>query len=266
MAGIRWRKDNEAMAPDGWVLESWGPPHDQYYETGHAFVLNSSSAVSEQLQWLAKVNPHYLISHPSNLRAMLMQAGDTMSRLTNLQQLRTVGEQVAPELRAMARELTGRSLVDSYTSQELGYIALQCPLYEHYHMLSDSVLVEVVREDGTACEVGETGRVLVTSLHNYVTPLIRYEVGDMAQLGAPCSCGRGLPVLSRIQGRVRNMLRLPDGSLHWPNFGFRRMMEVADLQQFQIVQTALHALEFRAVVNAPLTYRYRTHPFLELHE
>ena len=113
---------------------------------------------------------------------------------------------------------------------------------------------KLFREDGTACEVWRNGQGTGYQFAKTTsTPLIRYEVGDMAQLGAPCSCGRGLPVLSRIQGRVRNMLRLPDGSLHWPNFGFRRMMEVADLQQFQIVQTALHALEFRAVVNAPLT-------------
>ena len=49
------------------------------------------------------------------------------------------------------------------------------------------------------------------------------------------------------------MLRMPDGSLRWPNFGFRKIMQVAPLQQFQIVQTKLDTIEFRSVVRAPLT-------------
>lgn len=252
MAGIRWRADDEAMAPDGWELEDWGAPHNQFYKTGAAFFLNSVSDIEDQRDWWLRRDPHYLISHPSNLRALLllMQRGD--GRPQQIEQLRTVGEQLSDDLRGLARELLDVKLVDSYSCQELGYIAMQCPQATHYHVLSDSVVVEVVRADGKPCAVGEMGQVLVTSLHNQVTPLIRYAIGDMAIPGDDCACGRGLPVLKQIAGRVRNMLLLPNGSSRWPNFGFRRFLAIADIDQFQIVQTAIDAVEFRAVVNKPL--------------
>ena len=55
----------------------------------------------------------------------------------------------------------------------------------------------------------------ITSLHNRVMPLIRYEVGDFAEVGPPCPCGRGLPVIARIMGRVRNCLRFPTKADRW---------------------------------------------------
>ena len=253
MSAIRWRADDKAMAPEGLSFNSWGKPHDQFYQTGESFFLNSSSTIAEQLVWLEKNNPHYLISHPSNLRALLLEIQTQKIQLTNLVQLRTVGEQVTTELRELAREVLDLPLVDTYSSQELGYIALQCPKHVHYHALPDSVVVEILNENGRPCEEGQLGRVVVTSLTNLATPLIRYEVGDMASFGPTCGCGRGLPVLQQLAGRVRNMLRLPDGSLRWPNFGFRKIMDVADIQQFQIVQKDLEVIEFRAVVNKPLS-------------
>jgi len=58
---------------------------------------------------------------------------------------------------------------------------------------------------------GQVGRVVVTDLHNFATPLIRYDLGDYAEMADTCPCGRGLPALKRIMGRRRNMVRLPDG-------------------------------------------------------
>jgi len=156
------------------------------------------------------------------------------------------------ELRRLVRKVFEVPVTDFYSSQELGYIALQCPGHEHYHVQSESVIVEVLREDGSACAPYETGRLVVTSLRNYATPLVRYEIGDYGALGEPCSCGRGLPVLHSIKGRVRNMLRLPDGGKRWPNFGFQKLMEIAELRQFQVVQTQLDAIELKLVVDAPL--------------
>ena len=77
-----------------------------------------------------------------------------------------------------------------YSSQEVGYIALQCPENESYHIQAENVLVEILDDDGLPCEPGEVGRVVVTALHNLATPLLRYDIGDYAEVGSPCSCGR----------------------------------------------------------------------------
>lgn len=251
-AAIRWRSDAVGMPPQGVTFQDWGMPINQFFETGPAYFLNSAADISDQLQWLRQVNPHYLMSHPSNLKALLRESQKMGVEFANLVEFRTVGESVDDELRELVRDEFNAPLVDLYSSQEVGFVALQCPHHDHYHIQSESLYVEVVREDGSACEPGESGKLLVSSLRNYATPLIRYEIGDHAELGEPCDCGRGLPVLNRINGRVRNMLQLPDGNGRWPNFGFQKMMQIAPLQQFQVVQQSLQLIELKLVVEQQL--------------
>ena len=163
--------------------------------------------------------------------------------------MRTFGEVLEPRARDACRAAWGVPLVDMYSSQEVGYIALQCPEHETYHVQSENLLVEIVDDDGEPCRPGEVGRVVVTTLHNFATPLLRYELGDFAEVGEACPCGRGLPVLTRVLGRQRNMLTLPDGDQRWPNirdpseFASAGGPALPPLQQFQVVQRSLTALE-----------------------
>jgi len=90
--------------------------------------------------------------------------------------------------------------------------------------------------------------VVVTDLHNFATPLIRYELRDYAEVGPRCPCGRGLPTLSRILGRHRNMVVLPDGRRYWPLVGLGRFHEVAPILQYQMVQKDLDEVEMRIVL------------------
>jgi phenylacetate-CoA ligase len=116
-----------------------------------------------------------------------------------------------------------------------------------YHQHAESLLLEVLDENDRPVRPGESGRVVVTVLHNFATPLIRYEIGDHAQLGPACPCGRGLPTLTQILGRRRNMVVLPNGERRWPLVGFHRYREVADVRQYQLVQHSLGEIEMRVV-------------------
>lgn len=151
------------------------------------------------------------------------------------------------------REAWGVEIVDSYSSEELGYIALQCPEHEHYHVQMESLIVEVLDENGMPCGVGEVGQVAVSTLHNFAMPLLRYASGDYAEVGAPCGCGRGLPVLTRILGRQRNMLLKPDGGRYWPSFPSEVWADIAPIEQFQVIQRDLDNLELRIVALRELT-------------
>ena len=86
-------------------------------------------------------------------------------------------------------------------------------------------------------------------------PLIRYDIGDYAEVGEPCSCGRGLPVLRRIVGRQRNMFTLPNGDRVWPSLELTadETTEVPPVQQFQLIQRTLNGLEILLVTPRPLT-------------
>ena len=233
--------------------ENWGPATLGLAQTGRAHVLDVRSDVEAQLAWLERVRPAYLLTYPSNVAALAAFALERGRRLPGLREVRTLGELLPPETRELCRQAWGVPVTDFYSAEEAGYIALQCPQTLHYHVQSESVLVEVLDERGAPAAEGGTGRLVITDLHNFAMPLIRYEIGDYAEVGGACECGRGLPALRRIVGRVRNMLVAPDGRSYWPTFGQRAYLDVAPVIQHQFVLKARDHVEARFVLRSPLT-------------
>jgi len=235
------------------ILPGWGDATDAAFATGSSAVLNIETDIGSQLRWLCEHDPDYLLTHPSNLHALVQHSAHLGVKPGALKQARTFGETLPDDLRALCRDVWRVPLTDVYSAEETGYIALQCPQHEHYHVQSEGVLVEIVDESGQPCVAGAIGRVLVTTLHNFAMPLIRYDLGDYAQAGADCACGRGLPVLRRVMGRRRNLVTFPDGRRHWPSLPSGRWTAVAPVQQYQLVQHTLHEIEARLVVERALT-------------
>jgi len=253
LAAIRAVAPGTADPPGGVEAPNWGPASAALGRTGPAALLTLDADVAVQAGWIRRQAPGYLLTYPSNLAALLVHFGQRGERLPSLRAVLTVGETVSPELRTSCREVLGVEIQDVYSSQELGYIALQCPASGLYHVMAESVLVEVLDASGKPCATGETGRLVVSSLHNYATPLIRYELRDHATVGGPCACGRTLPTLARIAGRERNMVKLPDGSTHWPLVGFQRFRDIAPLRQYQLIQHSLEEIEVRLVCDRALS-------------
>jgi len=159
-------------------------------------------------------------------------------------------------VRRLCREMWNVPVSDVYSTQEIGYIAIQCPEVEdHYHVQAENVLLEVLDDQGRPCGPGEIGRVVITTLQNFAMPLIRYDIGDYAEVGPPCRCGRGLPVLRRILGRKRNMFILPSGQRRWPcmDTSVEGLQELTCVRQFQVVQRSLTELDVNLRVTRPLT-------------
>ncbi|MCC7083126.1 MAG: phenylacetate--CoA ligase family protein [Burkholderiales bacterium] len=230
----------------------WGLPATLLGPTGPAFGLRVSTPVPEQLAWIAARDPEYLITYPSNLAALARESAAGGTRPTRLRETRTFGERLPAGLREAVQRAWNVPLVDMYSAQEVGYIAFQCPQHAHYHVQSEGVLVEVLDELGSPCPPGTIGRVVVTSLHNFATPFIRYELGDYAVTGEPCPCGRGLPVLGDIVGRARNMAIRPDGSRFWPRIRPGEWAGAFAVKQFRLVQTAPDAMRLEVVTLEPL--------------
>ena len=230
----------------------WGEWSDSIV-SGPSSALNIQTSVDEQLDWLVAENPDYLLTHPTNLHALLTRATERRVRPANLREARTFGEMLLPGLRELVLQAWGAKLTDMYSAEEVGYIALQCPETEHYHIQSENLLVEILNGRGEPCKPGETGEVVVTTLHNFAMPLIRYRILDHAEVGAPCSCGRSLPVIRRIAGRQRNMIVLPDGNSHWPSFPSGAWLAIAPIRQFQIIQHDLQTVEIKLVCPRPLS-------------
>jgi phenylacetate-CoA ligase len=226
----------------------WGPPVSLLYASGPCYSQPLGLNVEDQAKWLLRRDPSYLLTYPSNLAALLDEFERLGEAPRNIRELRTVGETLPGELPARCASVLGARVTDTYSSQEVGAIAIQCPESGLYHLQAESLIVEVLRDDGHACAAGEIGRVVVTDLHNFATPLLRYDLGDYAEVAGACSCGRGLPTLRRIIGRERNLVRLPTGQRFWPFVGYPRFAEVAKVLQYQVIQHTSTELEARLVV------------------
>ena len=259
LCAIRWAKLGVAVAPDGLGSPNWGDVIDPIFPSGPTTLLNVTAKLSEQLEWLHREKPDYLISFPSNLSALSQYAQLNGLKLPQVRQMRVVGETLTAEMRKFLADSWNTSVVDMYTCEEVGYLAAQCPQAEHFHVQSENVILEIVDDHGRPCPVGVTGRVLITSLNNFATPLIRYELGDYAEFGPPCACGRGLPVIKQIHGRKRNRLIMPDGENRYSLFpylgehGQIASVTGVKVKQFQCVQHTIQRVEIKLVTERELT-------------
>ena len=253
LAVIRSQPMGVADYPAGTRNAFWGHSLKGILKTGPSAALAISSRIDEQAEWLQRVQPDYLLTYPSALRDLLIHCRKEGITFPTLREVRTLSELLPPDTRELCRDVWGLKIADMYSTQENGYLAFQCPEQARYHIQAENALVEVLNEADEPCQAGEVGRVVVTSLHNFAMPMIRYVVGDLAEVGAPCPCGRGLPVLNRILGRVRNMLVYPDGRKAWALMGDMYYSEIPEIRQFQIVQHSLEDVEIKLVAERPLT-------------
>ena len=248
LCSIRATVTSPTQAPD------WGPPVSLLFDSGPSLVIPIVTAdIPEQFDLIERFRPDTLLLYPSNLIALLGERDARGAGLESVTHLRSMGETVTPDFRSHIRDTAGLDIEDTYSSQELGYIALQCPSSDGYHVMAESVIVEVLDEHGHPCSPGEIGRVVVPDLHNFATAMVRYEVGDHAEAGGPCACGRGLPMLNRILGRTRNLILMPDGRRRWPLIIFSRYRDFAPVRQYQMVQVDRTVVEVRLVVDRPMT-------------
>lgn len=253
LAAIRHDRSGRSAYPDGSNGKSWVRSLAAALPTGPSAMLSIATPIESQIEWLQRKRPDYLITHPTNLEALLLHCAREGIRISNLKQVQTISEVLNADVRPLCQEVWGVVVSDMYTTQEAGYLALQCPLHEHYHIQSENVIIEILDAQDKPCAPGQTGRVVVTHLHNFATPLIRYDIGDYAEMGVLCSCGRGLPVINHIAGRARAMVILPSGDQHWPFFGGVKFSHIAPISQFQLVQKTLDTIEAILVTARELT-------------
>jgi len=221
------------------------------YKSGPFVELSAQTPIPEQVEWLEQERPAYLLTYPSNLLALAKFYQQTAAEPPGLRGIDTTGEAVSNELRHLCESVWGMQPKDIYSCMENGILALQCPEYATYHVQSDSVIVEVLNDDNLPCRPGEIGKVVVTDLHNFAMPFIRYEIGDYAEVGAACPCGRTLPTLNKILGRRRNMLILPSGDKLWPILPISEWSQLGPISQLQVLQNSIEEIEVR-VVNSSL--------------
>jgi phenylacetate-CoA ligase len=164
-----------------------------------------------------------------------------------------------PHERAVIENVFGVKVFDMYGCEEVGLIASECERHEGLHMNIDQLAIEVLRDDGAQAGPGEPGLVVVTDLENPAMPLIRYRMEDFAEpADRPCSCGRGLPLIRKISGRVADFLRRKDGSqVAGVSLIENSLTRIPGIEQMQIVQEDLGRMRLRVVPGASFTPQRR---------
>ena len=221
--------------------------------TGPLIRLDLARPINELFDAVLREAPGYLITHPNALMAMIERSQQLGRAPQGLLAALTFGERVEPELREAVRNVWKADVTDSYSATEFGPIAVQCPETTKLHVMSENVLLEVLNDDERPCQPGEVGRAVVTSLHNFATPFIRYELGDHVALGEACPCGRGLPVIEQVIGRERELVVYPSGDRQFPEARLHTLRPELPIKQFQLTQRTVESIEVKLAVSRPLT-------------
>jgi phenylacetate-CoA ligase len=153
-----------------------------------------------------------------------------------------------PERRVI-EEVFDCRVTNRYGCEEAGLIACECEQHSGLHLNVDHLVVEFLRNDGSAAAPGEEGEIVVTDLINRGMPLVRYRVGDIGVASdRQCACGRGLPLIERVTGRQADFLKGTDGSLvAGVSLVERTLTAIPGIEQLQLVQDDLHCVCARVV-------------------
>jgi phenylacetate-CoA ligase len=152
--------------------------------------------------------------------------------------------------RAVLARAFGNGIFETYGSRETMLMAAECEAHEGMHLSEENLVVELVK-DGHPALPGESGDVVVTDLHNFGMPMIRYVNGDVARLAGPerCACGRTLSKLQGVDGRRADMLVDREGNAV-PGIVFHVLFSDARtelVRQFQAVQRENGAVVLKVV-------------------
>lgn len=215
--------------------------------------------VDLRIDELLAYQPEAVVGYVAPLGLLARRMIETGRHPRGLRGVITAAEALYEEERVDIERAFQCKAFNSYGSREVMLMAAECDHHQGLHVTADHMLLEIVDEHGQLKPAGQSGEVAVTDFFNLGMPMVRYLNGDCAQYAtAPCGCGRGLPLLKSIDGRVLDIIRAPDGrALSGENL-VAIALGYGALARYQGVQTAEDLLEFRVVLARPWADKERS--------
>lgn len=203
----------------------------------------SDLAMSSYYLQIKKFKPKYLYGYVSmiDVFGQYMQ-NNGLELPDSVLSIITTSEVLTDKIRDRIKSNLHRNIFNEYGCGEVGSIAHECSCGA-MHIMADNLIVEV----------DESGELIVTDLHNYAMPLIRYRLNDFAKLSnEQCSCGCNFPILEKIYGRAYDLIHLAGGKKVHPEIVMYVFEEFKDrydgLNQFQFVQHDIGKVSINLVV------------------
>ncbi len=202
--------------------------------------------IEELLKQLVDFEPD-VIKAPTSILMLLAAQVDKEEEKIRPKFVWSNGELVDPRSRKLINSAFEVEMLDGYACVEAGYVAWECIEHAGYHINKDLVITEFVK-DGEHVAAGEAGEIVLTPLWNYAMPLVRYRVGD---IGIPsdenCPCGRGLPLMKVIEGRLDDFIVLPSGRIISPIVVLSVFDGIEGIAEFRVIQEKKEELTVQIV-------------------
>ncbi|MFH2059862.1 MAG: hypothetical protein ABIJ59_13290 [Pseudomonadota bacterium] len=196
---------------------------------------------------LKKMNPDIIYGYPSNLTLLAEYIQRKKISSISPKMVFSVAEALEPKARDLINSVLGVSTCDILGTIELGDIAWQCEHRKGYHVNSDAVIIEYIK-DNKPVKLGEEGKIVCTNLFNFTMPFIRYAVNDLCiPSDRQCDCGRSLPLIEKINGRANDFITLPDGSSVASCFLVITMQNFHDVAHYRVIQENKKQLRIQIV-------------------
>ncbi|MGB1140605.1 MAG: phenylacetate--CoA ligase family protein [Halioglobus sp.] len=196
--------------------------------------------------------PRMLFGYPSSLALIAQRARQTNQALDSLgiKVAFVTSERLYDHQRQQIEAVFNCPVANGYGGRDAGFIAHECP-QGSLHITADDIVVEILRPDGSRAAPGEQGEIVTTHMATRDFPFVRYRTGDVGALNvAPCACGRGLPVLTDLQGRTTDFLVAQDGTVMHGLALIYVLRELNTVEEFKIIQESLDSVRVQVVPGA----------------
>jgi len=204
--------------------------------------LSPATDLKSNYQLISTWEPHLLAAPPSYFRTFI-EFAEEQGQIPTVKTALTMGEMLDSSTRKLIHDKLQAEVFETYGLAETGGVAWECPTHSGLHINAESMVVEFLKGEEPVAS-GEPGEICVTHLSMRATPIIRYRVGDLATpLDDDCPCGRGLPLMKDIQGRLSDCILTEDGRHVSPYTVTLALDEVSGASRYKVTQRKDHSIE-----------------------
>jgi len=266
-----WQAWNMAAAYRQWswagyeigdkLIYLWSSPHDIYFQealknkllnlfhrTRYLDALQlTEKTMDEYIKTIQSYKPKIINAYASAIYILAEYMEKKGIKDIQPKAILTSCEMLFPFQRKIIERTFGCHIYDYYSGRDTTFHAGECPEHIGYHMAVENAVVEFLKNNETV-SYGEVGKMIMTDLENYAMPFIRYEIGDLGKLSdEKCPCGRNLPILKEISGRIRDVIVTKDGKYLTGAFistlFYDKRGRTKGIKQYQFIQqTKDHAI------------------------
>jgi len=230
-----------------WAIKSLLTERTKYIDFGDL----SDACFKNLYNIINRIKPTFIVSYAVALNLFAVYLKENNLRVHSPKGIVVGGETLLEKHRQNIERAFGCKVLNRYGTCEFFHIAGECNYQEGLHISMENVYLEIINSEGEPCQPGELGEVVITSLNNYAFPFLRYKLGDLATLSNnQCSCGRSLPLLQDIAGRITDITYGTNGKrmtgAFWGNlFGTR----ISGVKKYQVHQRAIDSIYIKLQIS-----------------